>query len=52
MIPIINFAVLTISSILFAYFYFLSVSPAALEKKIGQMAYQRCAMYRIVSSIF
>lgn len=52
MISIINFAVLIISSILFAYFYFLSVSPAALEKKIGQKAYQRCAMYRIVSSIF
>lgn len=52
MISFLNFSVLIVSSVLFTYFYFLSVSPAALEKKIGPSAYQRCARYRVISSIF
>lgn len=52
MISFLNLGVLIASSVLFTYFYFLSVSPAAIEKKIGQTAYQRCARYRVISSIF
>jgi len=51
-IPWINFVVLVISSVLFAVFYVKSVGPAALEGRIGPSAYQRCATYRLVSSIF
>ena len=52
MIPWINFAVLITSSLLFTVFYVKSVGPAALEKRIGHSAYQRCAAYRLISSIF
>lgn len=30
----------------------MSVRPASLEKTIGLIAYQRCARYRIIASIF
>ena len=33
-------------------FYIKSVGPAALEQKIGLVAYARCAYYRITASIF
>ena len=52
MIPWINFAVLITSSCLFTVFYVKSVGLAALEKSIGPSAYQRCATYRLISSIF
>jgi protein-S-isoprenylcysteine O-methyltransferase Ste14 len=52
MIPWINFYILIISSVLFTLFYVKSVGPAALEKKIGRSAYQNCAKYRTVASIF
>jgi protein-S-isoprenylcysteine O-methyltransferase Ste14 len=52
MFPFINFGTLIVSSVLFAYFYYLSVSPAALEKEIGIISYKRCAIYRVISSIF
>lgn len=42
-----------VSSSLFAsFFYIKSVQPAALEKKIGEKAYQRCATYRLIAGIF
>ncbi len=34
------------------YFYVKSVSPAALEKKIGEVAYAKCTQYRIIASAF
>jgi protein-S-isoprenylcysteine O-methyltransferase Ste14 len=48
----INFASIIISGTLMTYFYVRSVSPAKLEQKIGEIAYKRCGMYRMVSSIF
>ncbi|MCG8350260.1 MAG: isoprenylcysteine carboxylmethyltransferase family protein [Chloroflexales bacterium] len=52
MIPWLNFSVLVASSFLFTLFYVKSVSPAALEKRIGPSAYQRCAIYRVIASVF
>jgi protein-S-isoprenylcysteine O-methyltransferase Ste14 len=52
MIPWINFFILIISSVLFTLYYVKSVGPAALERKIGRSAYQKCATYRTVASIF
>ena len=48
----INFVVLIIASLLFLYFYVKSASPAALEKKIGEAAYARCTIYRIIALTF
>ena len=48
----INFGVLLIASLLFLYFYIISVSPAALEKLSGPGAYERCGRYRVVAIIF
>jgi len=33
------------------YFYVKSVGPAALEQRIGQVAYRKCGQYREVSSV-
>ena len=52
MIAWINFAALVVSALLFLYFYVKSVSPAALEKKIGETAYTRCMRYRVIASAF
>ena len=52
MIAYINFSVLIISSILFTIYYIKSVSPAALSKTMGGIAFQRCATYRVISSVF
>lgn len=52
MISWINFTVLISSSILFTIFYVKSVSPAALESIIGRSAFQKCATYRLVASVF
>lgn len=52
MIPWLNFGILIVSSFLFSFFYMKSVSPAALEKRIGPSAYNRCAAYRMISSVF
>lgn len=52
MIPWLNFGVLIASSFLFTLFYVKSVGPAALERRIGDSAYQRCATFRIISSVF
>ncbi len=48
----INFGVLILSSILFTTYYVKSVSPAALEKRIGETAYKKCARYRLISPVF
>ena len=42
MIAWINLIVMIASAFLMLYFYVKSVSPAALEKKIGDSAYARC----------
>jgi protein-S-isoprenylcysteine O-methyltransferase Ste14 len=52
MIPWINFTAMLVSAFLFSYFYIKSVSPAALEKKIGKIAYFKCGRYRIIASAF
>ncbi len=41
-----------VSALICLYFYVKSASPAALEKKIGKIAYRKCTGYRIISSIF
>lgn len=46
-----NFAALCVSTLLFVWLYILSAGPAALEKKIGEKAYRRCAAYRFASGI-
>ncbi len=48
----INMAVLSISALLFLYFYVRSVNPAALEKKVGEIAYARCKRYRQIAIVF
>ncbi len=52
MISWINFATMLISAFLFSYFYIRSVGPAALEKKVGKIAYSKCGRYRIIASVF
>ena len=52
MIAWINFISMIVSALLFGYFYVKSVGPAALEKKIGEVAYRRCSQYRLISAIF
>lgn len=52
MIEWINIIVLVVSTVLFLYFYVKSVSPAQLEKKIGESAYPKCKMYRLISGGF
>jgi protein-S-isoprenylcysteine O-methyltransferase Ste14 len=52
MIPWIDLIVMLVSAFLFSLFYIKSVSPAALEKKIGKAAYPRCGRYRIIASAF
>ncbi|MFX1561465.1 MAG: methyltransferase family protein [Promethearchaeota archaeon] len=47
-----NIIVLVVSSILFPYFYVRSVSPAQLEKKIGESAYPKCMRYRLIAGTF
>jgi protein-S-isoprenylcysteine O-methyltransferase Ste14 len=51
MIAWLNFAALIACSVLFSLLYVRSVSPAALEKKLGPVAYQRCAGYRAGASL-
>lgn len=52
MIAWLNFMAVLISAFLFSYFYMKSVGPAALEKKIGKIAYPRCARYRLTALVF
>jgi protein-S-isoprenylcysteine O-methyltransferase Ste14 len=48
----INFAVLILSTLLTLAFYVKSVGPAALAEKIGEVAYKRCTIYRMMAGIF
>lgn len=52
MIAWINFITLIVGGGLMTALYLLSVRPAALEKKIGAKAYQRCGRYRMMTTIF
>ena len=53
MIEWLNFIfLLVLSLILSMYLYVKSVGPAALEQKIGEGAYEKCAQYRQVSAFF
>jgi protein-S-isoprenylcysteine O-methyltransferase Ste14 len=52
MIEWINIALLVIATFGMTYYYIKSVSPAKLEKKIGEIAYKKCGNYRIIASIF
>ena len=52
MLAWINFAVLIFASLMFLYYYVLSVSPATREKILGPKAYAICARDRIISGIF
>jgi len=47
-----NLFLLVFASLLFLYYYVLSVSPAALEKVMGEQAYRKCGNYRIASAVF
>lgn len=52
MIAWINFVSMVVSALLCLYFYVKSAGPAALEKKIGEIAHRRCTQFRIMASIF
>ena len=52
MLSWLNFVTLIACSFLFSFFYVRSVRPAALEKKIGVIAYEKCGWYRDISSLF
>ncbi len=52
MIAWINLAVLILSALLLLYFYVRSAGPAALERRIGEIAYTRCTRYRLIASAF
>lgn len=47
-----NFTILVISALLTLYFYVQSAGPAALEKKIGLLAYKKCTRYRLIAALF
>lgn len=51
-ISIMNFMFLIATALIHSYFYLKSVSPAALEKKIGNLAFPKCTSYRRTSAIF
>lgn len=52
LLPWINLVVMVLCSVLMFYFYIRSSQPAQLEKKIGEIAYQKCGRYRIIASVF
>lgn len=47
-----NIISLILSTVLFTYFYIKSVRPAKLELEIGEVAYEKCARYRVIMGIF
>lgn len=49
MIAWINFAILIFATLLFLYYYVLSVSPATREKIFGAGAYARCGQDRAIA---
>jgi protein-S-isoprenylcysteine O-methyltransferase Ste14 len=52
MIAWLNFAVLIAATLLFLYYYVLSVSPEAMERLNGPGAYPKCARLRAVAIVF
>lgn len=52
MIEWINFASLLLSTSFILFFYVKSVGPAALAKKIGDKAYKRCTIFRVLAGVF
>jgi len=52
MLAWINFAILIFASLLFLYYYVLSVSPATREKMLGPNAYVRCGQDRAIAIVF
>ena len=50
MIAWINFVVLLVATLLVLYLELKSAEPAALEKQIGAIAYNRCTRYRLLAS--
>lgn len=47
----INSGLLLVSALLFLVSYTMSARPAALERRIGAIAYRRCARYRSVAAV-
>jgi len=52
MIEWMNLFVLIFSAALFLAFYIRSVSPAQLERKMGEISYSKCKTYRIIAGVF
>lgn len=52
MVGWINFVILLLSTVLTLLFYVRSVGPAALEQKVGPVAYARCTRYRAIAAVF
>jgi len=52
MIAWLNLIVLIIATKLLLYFYVLSVSPVRLERRIGERAWRRCTIYRLMAGGF
>ncbi len=52
MIEWLNIISLILSTVLFTYFYIKSIAPAKLEQEIGEVAYEKCARYRVIMGIF
>lgn len=51
MIAWINFVILLVATLLVLYLELKSAKPAALEEKIGAVAYDRCTRYRMLASL-
>ncbi|MFX0108044.1 MAG: hypothetical protein ACFE7R_07160, partial [Candidatus Hodarchaeota archaeon] len=51
MIPELNFVLLILMIVISSFYYVKSISPAALEKEIGEVAYEKSAKYRKIASI-
>jgi len=47
-----NFSILIVSTFLITILYIKSVRPAALERKIGEIAYKKCSTFRFISGVF
>ena len=52
MIAWINIAIMITSGFIFLYYYVKSVSPTALEKRIGEISYKKCTFCKKISGGF
>jgi protein-S-isoprenylcysteine O-methyltransferase Ste14 len=52
MFPWVNFAILAVSTLLFLWFYVLSVGPVRWAQRIGDRAWTRCRNLRIAAGVF